>query len=93
MGLPGGEKAILPAWILRNAKGDLHGPSGRARKFTPWTARDCLFVPGFRSHWRAVKNVSSSVLVVDEKPNAVEFRCGSRGCVAGLHNALRSGSS
>jgi hypothetical protein len=23
--LTGGEKAILPAWILRNAKGDLHG--------------------------------------------------------------------
>jgi hypothetical protein len=80
VGLTGGEKAILPARILRNAKGDLHGPSGRARKLTPWTARDCLFVPAFRSHWRVVKNVNSSVLVVDEKPNALEFRRGSQEC-------------
>jgi hypothetical protein len=30
---------------------------------------------------------------VDEKPNALEFRCGSQGCMAGLHNAFRSDSS
>jgi hypothetical protein len=89
--LTGGEKAILPAWILRNAKGDLHGPSGRARKFTPWTDRDCLFVPGVAITLARGQDVNSSVLVVDEKPNALEFRCGSQGCMAGLHNAFRSG--
>jgi hypothetical protein len=51
-------------------------PSGRARKFTAWTARDRLFVPEFRSHWRVIRNVNSSVLAVDEKPNAPNFAAG-----------------
>jgi hypothetical protein len=44
--LTGGEKAILPAWILRNAKGDLHGLF-RARSEVYSVDSPRLFVPSW----------------------------------------------
>ena len=43
VGLTGGEKAILSAWILRSAKGDFRGPSRRARKPTPMDSPRLFF--------------------------------------------------
>jgi hypothetical protein len=91
--LTGGEKAILPAWILRNAKGDLHGLF-RARSEVYSVDSPRLFVRSWVPITLARgQEREFQCLVVDEKPNALEFRCGSRGCMAGLHNAFRSGSS
>ena len=43
VGLTGGEKAILSAWILRSAKGDFRGPYRRARKPTPMDSTRLFF--------------------------------------------------
>jgi hypothetical protein len=53
--LTGGEKAILPPWILRNAKGICMAlPGALGSLLRGQTETVCSF-PGLRSHWRVVK--------------------------------------